>query len=117
MIGPFGTNKKPPGPSGRRRLGEHLCGALALTKEKLLGREDSLHNCPSWFQDESRRVKAIVRSVLRRLLRLTFKLGLIALIGFGIAVVVKKLTAPADTPLPIEPWTSTQDQEADATVS
>jgi len=55
--------------------------------------------------------------VLRRLLRLTFKLGLIALIGFGIAVVVRKLTAPADTPLAVEPWTSPQDQEADATVS
>jgi hypothetical protein len=42
--------------------------------------------------------------VFRRLFRVTFKLALIAAIGFGIAVVVKKLTAPADTPVPLEPW-------------
>lgn len=42
--------------------------------------------------------------MFRRLFRLTFKLTLIAAIGFGIAVVVKKLTAPADTPVPLEPW-------------
>jgi hypothetical protein len=42
--------------------------------------------------------------VFRKFFRLTFKLTLIAGIGFGIAVVVKKLTAPADTPVPLEPW-------------
>ena len=42
--------------------------------------------------------------MFRRLFRVTLKLGLIALVGFGIAVVVKKLTAPADTAAPIEPW-------------
>jgi hypothetical protein len=42
--------------------------------------------------------------VFRRLFRVTFKLGVIAAVGFGIAVVVKRLTAPADTSAPIEPW-------------
>jgi len=42
--------------------------------------------------------------VFRRLFRVTFKLGMIAAIGFGIAVVVRKLTAPADNAPPIEPW-------------
>jgi hypothetical protein len=42
--------------------------------------------------------------VFRKFFRLTFKLALIAAIGFGIAVVVKKLTAPADTAVPLEPW-------------
>jgi hypothetical protein len=42
--------------------------------------------------------------VFKRFFRVTFKLGLIAAVGFGIAVVVKKLTAPADTAVPIEPW-------------
>jgi hypothetical protein len=111
IVGPFRreqswTNKKPPGPSGRRRLGEHLCGALALTKEKLLGREGSLHNRLTWSQYDRRLVKAIVHLVFRRLLRLTVKVGLIALVGFAIATVVKRLTAPADAPLPVEPWTT-----------
>jgi hypothetical protein len=43
-------------------------------------------------------------AVFRRLFRVTLKLGLIALVGVGIAVVVKKMTAPADTAAPIEPW-------------
>jgi hypothetical protein len=43
--------------------------------------------------------------MFRRLLRLTFKLAVIAAIGYGIAVVVKKLTAPPDgTSAPLEPW-------------
>ena len=42
--------------------------------------------------------------MFKRFFRVTFKLGLIAAVGFGIAVVVKKLTAPADTAVPIEPW-------------
>ena len=42
--------------------------------------------------------------MFKRLFRVMFKLGLIAAIGFGIAVVVKRLTAPADTAVPIEPW-------------
>lgn len=42
--------------------------------------------------------------MFRRLLRVTFKLTLIAAVGYGIAMVVKKLTAPADTGMPMEPW-------------
>jgi hypothetical protein len=42
--------------------------------------------------------------VFKRLFRVVFRLALIAAIGYGIAVAVKKLTAPADGPLPIEPW-------------
>jgi hypothetical protein len=43
--------------------------------------------------------------MFRRLIRLTFKLAVIAAIGYGIAVVVKKLTAPPDgTSAPLEPW-------------
>jgi hypothetical protein len=38
------------------------------------------------------------------LFRVTFKLTLIAAVGYGIAMAVKKLTAPADTGVPIEPW-------------
>lgn len=41
---------------------------------------------------------------MRRFFRLLFKLGLLAAIGVGVALVVKKLTAP---PLPsdeLEPW-------------
>lgn len=42
---------------------------------------------------------------MRRVLRISLKLGLIAAIGIGIAVVVKKLTAPpSDTAAPLEPW-------------
>ena len=52
--------------------------------------------------------------MFRRLFRLTFKLTLIAAIGFGIAVVVKKLTAPADTPVPLEPWPPLQTDPAAA---
>ncbi len=42
---------------------------------------------------------------MKRFFRLLFKLGILAAIGFGIAMAVKKLTAApemADTPL--EPW-------------
>jgi hypothetical protein len=43
--------------------------------------------------------------MFKRLLRLTFKLAIIAAIGYGIAVVVKRLTAPPDgTSAPLEPW-------------
>jgi hypothetical protein len=43
--------------------------------------------------------------MFRRLIRLTLKLAVIAAIGYGIAVVVKKLTAPPDgTSAPLEPW-------------
>lgn len=42
--------------------------------------------------------------MFQRFFRVTFKLGLIAAVGFGIAMVVKRLTAPADTAVPIEPW-------------
>jgi hypothetical protein len=43
--------------------------------------------------------------MFRRLIRLTFKLAVIAAIGYGLAVVVKKLTAPPDgTSAPLEPW-------------
>jgi len=42
---------------------------------------------------------------MRRVLRITFKIGVIAAIGVGIAVVVKKLTAPPeDTTSSLEPW-------------
>jgi hypothetical protein len=41
---------------------------------------------------------------VRRVLRISFKLGLIAAIGVGIAVVVKKLTAPPADSTPLEPW-------------
>jgi hypothetical protein len=43
--------------------------------------------------------------MFRRVLRLTVKLGIIAAVGIGIAVVVKKLTAaPADSSGSLEPW-------------
>lgn len=42
--------------------------------------------------------------VFRRLSRVVFRLTLIAAIGYGIAVVVKKVTGPADAPMPIDPW-------------
>lgn len=42
--------------------------------------------------------------VFKRLSRVVFRLALIAAIGYGIAVVVKKLTAPADDSAPIDPW-------------
>lgn len=42
--------------------------------------------------------------MFKRLFRVVFRLTLIAAVGYGIAVAVKKLTAPADGPLPIEPW-------------
>jgi hypothetical protein len=42
---------------------------------------------------------------MRRVLRLSVRIGVIAAIGVGIAVVVKKLTAPpADTSSSLEPW-------------
>jgi hypothetical protein len=50
--------------------------------------------------------------VLGRLLRVTVKLGVIAAVGFGIAVVVKKLTAPADAPYASEPWPPLQTDES-----
>ena len=52
--------------------------------------------------------------VFKRLLRVTVKLGLIAAIGFGVAVVVRKLTAPAASPSAPEPWPPLQaDERAD----
>jgi hypothetical protein len=42
--------------------------------------------------------------MFRRVFRITFKLGVIAAIGVGIAVVVKKLTAPPEIPASLEPW-------------
>ncbi|WP_334143401.1 hypothetical protein [Rhabdothermincola sp.] len=42
--------------------------------------------------------------MIRRVFRITFKLGLIAAVGVGIAVVVKKLTAPPEVPASLEPW-------------
>jgi hypothetical protein len=110
--------KKPPGPSGRRRLGEHLCGALALTKEKLLGRAEEMHSqdmiaaengMRQGYRDLLTRPPGV--SVFKRLLRVTIKLGLIAAIGFGVAVVVRKLTAPADSPAGLEPWPPLQADE------
>lgn len=44
--------------------------------------------------------------MFRRLLRVTVKLGLIAAAGFAIAVVVQKLTAPAESSGAPEPWQS-----------
>lgn len=42
---------------------------------------------------------------MRRVLRVSIRIGVIAAIGIGIAVVVKKLTAPpADTSSSLEPW-------------
>jgi hypothetical protein len=42
---------------------------------------------------------------VRRLFRFTFKLGAIVAVGVGIAVVVKKLTAPPeDSSASLEPW-------------
>jgi hypothetical protein len=51
--------------------------------------------------------------VFRRLLRVTVKLGIIAAVGFGIAVVVKKLTAPAESPYSPEPWPPLQAERAE----
>lgn len=73
-----------------------------------------MHSRPTSSQSDHGHVKAIVNPVLRRLLRLTFKLGLIALIGFGIAVLVRKFTAPADTPVPAEPWPPSQTESSGA---
>jgi len=42
--------------------------------------------------------------VFKRLFRVVFRLAVIAAIGYGIAMVVKKLTAPAEAPLPVDPW-------------
>lgn len=42
--------------------------------------------------------------MFRRVLRVTIKLGLIAAVGVGIAVVVKKLTAPPADSSSLEPW-------------
>lgn len=42
--------------------------------------------------------------MFKRLFRVVFRLAVIAAIGYGIAMVVKKLTAPAEAPLPVEPW-------------
>lgn len=42
--------------------------------------------------------------MIRKVFRITFKLGLIAAVGVGIAVVVKKLTAPPEAPASLEPW-------------
>jgi hypothetical protein len=43
--------------------------------------------------------------MFRRVFRLTVKLGVIAAVGVGIAVAVKKLTAPpVDTSASLEPW-------------
>jgi hypothetical protein len=41
---------------------------------------------------------------MRRFFRLIFKLGLLAAIGVGVALAVKKLTAPPATPDDLEPW-------------
>lgn len=42
--------------------------------------------------------------MIRRLFRLIVKLGIIAGVGIGIALVVKKLTAAPEPPAPLEPW-------------
>ena len=42
--------------------------------------------------------------MFRRVARITFKLGLIAAVAVGVAVVVKKLTAPPPAPASLEPW-------------
>lgn len=42
--------------------------------------------------------------MFRRVFRITFKVGLIAAVGVGIAMVVKKLTAPPEVPASLEPW-------------
>ena len=55
--------------------------------------------------------------MFRRLLRVTVKLGIIAAIGFGIAVVVKKLTAPAEAPYSPEPWPPLQADKAEEPVA
>ncbi len=41
---------------------------------------------------------------MRRFFRLVFKLGLLAAIGVGVALAVKKLTAPPPLPDELEPW-------------
>lgn len=41
---------------------------------------------------------------MRRFFRLIFKLGLLAAIGVGVALAVKKLTAPPPLPDELEPW-------------
>ena len=42
---------------------------------------------------------------MKRLFRLLFKLGVLAAIGFGIAMAIKKLTAtPEMAEMPLEPW-------------
>lgn len=44
-------------------------------------------------------------SGFRRLFRVTLKLGMLAAIGIGVAVVVKRLTTPpAEPAVPLEPW-------------
>jgi hypothetical protein len=45
-------------------------------------------------------------AMFRRVFRLTIRLGLIAAVGVGIAIVVKKLTTPPESPstADLEPW-------------
>ncbi|MEJ5255216.1 MAG: hypothetical protein WHS89_07705 [Acidimicrobiales bacterium] len=42
--------------------------------------------------------------MFRRVFRITLKLGLIAAVGVGIAMVIKKLTTPPEAPASLEPW-------------
>lgn len=56
--------------------------------------------------------------MFRRVLRLTVKLGVIAAIGVGIAMVVKKFTQTPDLPAaPLEPWPPLATDDAASTAT
>ncbi len=54
---------------------------------------------------------------MRRFFRVVFKLGLLAGIGVGVAVAVKKLTAPPPLPDELEPWPPLSPEPAEAPIT